>query len=132
MNTILKNSKNSKTSDPHRLLLNLTDKIDLRIKDKCIALSNQCIYYAWKSIKKSYKDNKFKISAPTWNQELELPYRSYSISDIQDYFEYTLKKHGEKTVNPSIRIYINKIENSITFKIKTEYYLELLTLETVK
>ena len=73
-----------------------------------------------------------KISAPTWNEELELPYRSYSISDIQDYFEYSLKKHEEKTVNPSIRIYINKIENSITFKIKTEYYLELLTLETVK
>ena len=69
------------------------------------------------NIKKSYKNNRFKISAPTWNEELELPDGSYSISDIQDYFEYILKKHGEKTVNFSIRIYINKIENRITFKI---------------
>ena len=65
------NSENSKTSDPHRLLLNLTDKIDLRRKDKYIALSNLSIYYTWKNIKKSYKNNKFKISAPTWNEELE-------------------------------------------------------------
>ena len=71
----------------------------------------------------SYKNNNFKISASTWNEEFELPDGSYSISDIQDYFEYILKKHGEKTVNPLIRIYINKIENRITFRIKTEYYL---------
>ena len=61
------NSKNSKTSDPHRVLLNLTHKIDLRKKDKYIALSNLSIYNTWKNIKKSYKDNKFKISAPKWN-----------------------------------------------------------------
>ena len=126
------NSKNSKRSNPHRLLLNLTDKIDLRRKDKYIAFSNLSIYYTWKNIKKLYKKNKFKISAPTWNEEFELPDGSYSISDIQDYFEYILKKHGEKTVNPSIRIYTNKIENRITFKIKTGYYLELLTPETMK
>ena len=65
MNTIFMNSKNSEMSDPHRLLLNLTDKIDLRRKDKYIALTNLSIYYAWKSIKKSYKNNKFKISVPT-------------------------------------------------------------------
>ena len=130
MNTILMNSKNNKTSDPRRLLLNLTDKIDLRRKDKYIPLSNLSIYYIWKNIKKSCKNNKFKISAPTWNEEFELPDVSYSISDIQDYFEYILKKHGEKTVNSSIRIYINKIENTITFKFKTRYYLELLTPET--
>ena len=104
MNIIFMNSKNSKTSDPHRLLLNLTDKIDLRRKDKYIALSNLSIYYyTWKNIKKSYKNNKFKISAPTWNEEFELPDGSYSISDIQDYFEYIFKKYGEKTVNPSIK-----------------------------
>ena len=97
------NSKNSKTSDPHRLLLNLTDKIDLRRKDKYIALSNLSIYYTWKNIKKSYKNNKFKIPAPTWNEEFELPDGSYSISDIQDYFEYIFKQYGEKTVNPSIK-----------------------------
>ena len=72
----------------------------------------------WKNIKKSYKNNKFKISAPTWNEDFELTDESYSISDIQDYFEYILKKHGEKTVNPSKKIYVNKIENRITFKIE--------------
>ena len=66
------------------------------------------------------------------DEEFELPDGSYSISDIQDYFEYILKKHGEKIVNPSLRIYTNKIENRITFKIKTGYYLELLTPETMK
>ena len=132
MNTIFMNSKNSKTSDPHRLLLNLTDKIDLRRKDKYIALSNLSIYYTWKNVKKSYMNNKFKTSTPTWHEEFEFPDVSYSISDIQDYFEYILKKHGEKTVNPSIGIYINKIENRVTLKIKTGYYLELLTPETMK
>ena len=67
------NSENSKTSDPHRLLLNLTEKIDLRRKDQYIALSNLSIYYTWKNIKKSYKNNKFKISAPTQNEQFELP-----------------------------------------------------------
>ena len=90
------------------------------------------MYYTWKNIKNSYKNNKFKISAPTWNWEFELPVASYSISDIQEYFEYILKKHREKTESPSIRIYINKVENRITFKVKTGYYLELLTPETVK
>ena len=132
MNTIFMNSKNSEMSDPHRLLLNLTDKIDLRRKDKYIALTNLSIYYAWKSIKKSYKNNKFKISVPTWNEEFELPDWSYSVPDIQDYFEYIPKKHGEKTVNPSIKICINKIENRVTFKTKTGYYLERLTPETMK
>ena len=66
------NSKNSKISDPHRLLLNLIDKIDLRRKDKYIALSNLSIYYTWKNTKKMYKNNEFKLSAPTWNKELEL------------------------------------------------------------
>ena len=132
MNTIFMNSENSKTSDPHTLLLNLTDKTDLRRKDKYIALSNISINYTWKNIKKTYKNSKFKISAPTWNEEFELPDGSYSIPDIQIYFEYILKKHGEKIVNPSIRTYINKIENRIEFKIKTGYYLELLTPETRK
>ena len=90
------NSGNSKTSDPHRLSLNLTDKIDLRRKDKYIALSDLCIYYIWKNIKKSCKNIKFKMSVPTWNEEFELADESYSITDIQDYFEYILKKHGEK------------------------------------
>ena len=69
----------------------------------------------------------FKISAPTWNGEFELPDGPYSVSDIQDYFEYILKKRGEKTNNPSMRIYVNKIENRIMFEINTGYYLERLT-----
>ena len=63
---------------------NLTHKIDLRQKDKYIAISNLSIYYTWKNIKKSNKNNKFKVSAPTWNGEFELPDGSNSISDIQD------------------------------------------------
>ena len=130
------NSENSKTSDPDRvnlsILLNLLDKINVKRRDKYVGLSNLSIYYAWKNIKKSFKNNKFKRSAPTWNNKFELLDGLYSVSDIQDYFEYILKKHGEETDNPSIRIYVNKIENRITFKIKTGYYLELVTFETMK
>ena len=67
------NSEKSKTSVPHRLLLNFIDNIDLRRKDKYITLSNLSVYYTWKNIKEPYKNNKFKISAPTWNEEFELP-----------------------------------------------------------
>ena len=88
------NSKNSKTSDSHRLLLNLTDRLKLKRSDKYVALLNLSIYHTWKNIKKLYKNNKFKVSAPTWNEEFELPDGSYSISDIQDYFEYILKSRG--------------------------------------
>ena len=83
-------------------------------------MSNIRIYYTWKNIKKSYNNNKLKISAPTWNQEFALPDELYSVSDIQQYFEYIIEKHGEK------------IENRIRFKIKTGYYLELLTPESMK
>ena len=82
------NSKNTKTSNSHRLLLNLLDKINLKRSDKYVALSNLNIYYTWKNINRSYKNNKFKISAPTWNEEFELRDRSYSVSDIQDYFKH--------------------------------------------
>ena len=84
------NFGNSKTSDPHKLLLNLSDKINLNRSDKYVALSNLSIYYTWKNIKKSYNNNKFKISAPMWNEKFELPDVSYSVSDIQDYI---IKKH---------------------------------------
>ena len=132
MNTIFMNSENSKTSKSHILALKLTNKLDLRIGEKVIALSNLSIYYTWKNIKSSCNNNKFKISAPTWNDEFELPDGSYSVSDIQDYFEYILKKHGENTDKPSVKIYINKKENRITFKIKNGYSLELLKPETIK
>ena len=80
------NSENSWTSEPHILNLKLTDKLDLRIGDKITALSKLIIYYTWKNIKSLYNNNKFKISAPTWNEDFTLPDESYSISDIQDYF----------------------------------------------
>ena len=126
------NSENSKTSKPHILIFKLTDKLDFRWSAESIALSNLRIYYTWKNIKSSYNNNKFKISAPTWNDKFESPDGSYSVSDIQDYFEYILKKHGENTDKPSVQIYVNKIENRVTFKIKDGYSLELLTPETMK
>ena len=95
-------SGNSKMSEPHVLILKLTDKLDLRRGEKIIALSNLSIYYTWKNIKSSYNNNKFKISAPTWNDKFELPDGSYSVSNIQDYFEHILKKHGENTDKPSV------------------------------
>ena len=132
MDTIFMNSENSKTSKPHVLILKLTNKLDLRIGKKVIALSNLSIYYTWKNIKSSYNNNKFKISAPTWNDKFQLPDGSYSASKIQDYFEYILKKHGENIDKPSVNMNINKIENIITFRIKNGYSLELLTPETMK
>ena len=93
---------------------------------KSIALSNLSIYYTRKNIKSSYKNNKFKISATTWKNEFELPDGSYLVSDIQDYFEWILKKHNDNIDYPSIKIYVNKVENRIT------YYLEILTPETMK
>ena len=132
MDTIFMNSKNSRTSEYHVLLLKLADKLDLRRGQKSVVLSNLSIYYTWKNIKSSCNNNKFIISAPTWSDEFELPEGPYSISDIQDCFEYILKKHSESVDNPSIRIYVNKIENRFTFKIKSGYYLELLIPETMK
>ena len=132
MDTIFMNSENSKTSEPHVLVLKITNKLDLRIGEKIIALSNLSIYYTWKNIKSSYNNNKFKISAQTWNDKFELPDGSYSVPEIQDYFEYILKKHGEDIDKPSVQIYVNKIENTVTFNIKNGYSLELLTSETMK
>ena len=132
MDTIFMNSENSRTPKPHILTLKLTNKLDLRIGKKVIALSNLSIYYTWKNIKSTYNNNKLKISAPTWNEEFKLLDGSYSVSDTQDFFEYILKRHGESVDNPSMQIYVNKIENRITFKIKNGYSLELLTKETMK
>ena len=132
MDTNFMNSENSKTYEYHVLVLKLVDKLDLRRGKKSVALSNLSIYYTWKNMKSSYNNKKFKISAPTWSDEFELPDGSYLISGIQDYFQYILKKHSENVDNPSIKIYVNKIENRVTFKIKTGYYLELLTPERMK
>ena len=132
MDAIFVNSQISENSKPRVWILTFTDILDFRKGEKSIALPNLSIYYTWKSIKSSYNNSKFKISAPTWNDEFELPHGSYSISDIQSYFEYVLKKHNKNIDNLSIRIYARKITNRITFKIKTGYYIELLRPETMK
>ena len=84
------------------------------------------------SIKSEYNNNKFKISAPTWNDEFDLPDGSYSISDIQDFFEYIIKKHETIADDPPVQIYVNKIKSRIFFKIKTGYKFEFLSKETMQ
>ena len=97
-----------------------------------MALANLSIYYTWKNIKSEYKNNKFKVLAPTWNDTFDLPDGSYSIADIQDYFEFIIKKHETLTKNPPVQVYPNKIKKGTVFKIKNGYKLELLTFETMK
>ena len=85
--------KNSKASEPHRFRLDLTDNLNLKNPKKDMALTYLSIYYLWKNIKSKYNNNKFKTLAPTWNDSFDLPDGSYSISDIQDCFEFIIKKH---------------------------------------
>ena len=134
MDTIFMNSENSRNSQTHVLILLLTDKLDIRRDEKTIALSNISVYNTWKNIKSLYHNSKVIISAPPRNNKFELTDESYSISYsvYSILFWIFLKKHGENVDNPSVRIYVNKIENGITFKIKTGYYLEFLTPETMK
>ena len=129
--TIFTTSEKSKTSAPDRIIRNLTDKANLKSNDKYVALWNLSIYSPWKIIRVIQKQ-KIKISAPIWYDKFELFDGLYFVSYIQEYFEYIIKKHETVADNPPIRIYVNKIENRITFKIKTRYYLEHLTPETVK
>ena len=126
------NSENSKTLKPHALTLKLTSKLDLKIGEIVIVLSNLSIYHTWKNIENSYNNNGFKISATTWNDEFELPDGSHSLSDIQDYFDFILEKYGQDIDEPSVQIYVNKTENRITFKIENRYSLEVLAPETMK
>ena len=91
METIFLNTENSKTSEPHRLRLNLTSKLNLKNPNKNIALANFSIYYIWKNIKSEYNNNKSKISAQIWIDTFDLPDGSYSMADIQDYFEFIIK-----------------------------------------
>ena len=94
------NNENSKTSEPHRFELKLADKLNFKDSKKNMDLANLNIYQTWKSIKSEYNNNKFKISMPNWNDKFDLPDRSYSIADIQDYFEFIIKKHETLTENP--------------------------------
>ena len=132
METIFANTENSKTKGSHRFELDLADKVNLKDPKKNMTLANLSIYYTWKNIKSEYNNNKFKISAPTWDETFDLPDGSYSIADIQDYFEFIIKKHKDLTKNLPIQIYSHKIKNRIIFKIKTVYKLELLTPESME
>ena len=131
MDTIFINTKNSKTTEPHRFRLYFTDKLDMR-RNKTIALAILSIYYTWENIKSKYNNNKFKISDPTWSEIFDLPDGSYTISDILDYFLKMIQKHEptiETNENSLILIYPNGVKNRISFEIKTGYKLELLTSE---
>ena len=126
------NIENSKTNELDKFRLSLSDKLNLKNPNKNIALGNLSIYYTWKNIKSAYSYNKFKTSAPTWNDAFDLPHGSYSIEEIQDYFEFIIKKHETLTENLPVQIYPTKIKNRIVFKIKIGYKLELLSPQTMK
>ena len=132
METFFMNTKSSKTNEPHMFKYNLIDKLNLKNPNKNMALANLSIYYTWKNVKSIYKNNKFKISAPTWNESLDLPDGSNNILVIQNYIEYIIKKHETITNTAPILIYANKINNRIVFKIKSGYKLELLSKEKMK
>ena len=110
------NSENSKTSEAHRFKLNLTEKLNLKYPEKNIILAILSIYYTYKNIKSEYNNNKSKFSAPTWNDTFDLPDGSYSILDIQDYFELTIKKYETLTGNPPVQIYVNRIKTELFSK----------------
>ena len=126
------NTLSSKTNESNKFIYQFTDKLSLKNPNRSIALGNLSIYYTWKNIKSEYKTNKFKISAPTWNDEYDLPDGPYSVSDMQDYFEYIIEKDGTIADNSPVQIFVNKIKSRIIFKIKTNYKLELLTKETMQ
>ena len=128
MQTIFIDMENSKANAPGIFV----HRLDLRSSNIHFALQNSSIYCTWKNIRKEYKNNKAKIIAPTWNDEFELPDGSYSVSDIQDYIEYIIKKHETLTIIPPIHVYINRINNRLVFKIKDGYKLELQRPEQKK
>ena len=131
METFFMNTKNSTTNEPNRFKYDLIDKLDFKNPNKNMASGNLSIYYTWKNVKSTYY-NKFKISAPTWNETFDLPDGSYNIPEIQDYIDYIIKKHETIGETAPILIYDNTITNRIVFKIKTGYKLELLSKETMK
>ena len=111
------NTLNSKTNESNRFMYQSTDKLNLKNPNKNMALANLSIYFTWKNIKSEYNNNKFKNSAPNWNDNFDLLDGSYSVSDIQDYFEYIIKKHETIADNSPVQIFVNKIKNRIVFKI---------------
>ena len=82
-------------NEPYQFVLNMSQRLQLRSSDKHVAPQNLSVYYTWKNIRKQYRKNKLKIIAQTGNGEFELPDGSYSVSEIQDYREFNIKKHGK-------------------------------------
>ena len=126
------NTANSKTKHSNKFVYNFTDKLNLKNPKKNIALANLSIYYTWKNVKSDYNNNKFKISALTWNDTFDVPDGSYSIAALRNYFEYIIKKHETIAEVSPVLIYVNEINNRIVFKIKSGYKLELLSKETMR
>ena len=126
------NTLNNKTDESNKFICQFPDYLNVKSPNKHMALSNLSIYYTWKKITSEYNSNKFKISAPTWNDEINLPDGSYSVSDIQYYFEYIIKKYETIADNPLVQIYVTKTKNRIIFKIKIDYKLQLLSKETMQ
>ena len=113
MERIFINTENSKTTEPHKFKLTLADILNLKDPNENMVLANLSIYHTWEKIKSEQNNNKFKISAPTWNDEFGLPDGSYSISDIHDYLEYIIKKHGTIAASPPVQINSNKVKDGI-------------------
>ena len=124
------NTLNIKTNESNRFICQFTDQLNLKNPNKNMALANFSIYYTWKNIKSEYSNNKFKLSAPTWNDKFNLPDESYSVLDMQNCFEYIIKKYETIADNPPLQICMNNLKNRIAFKINTGYKLELLSKET--
>ena len=138
METIFMNTENSKMNEPHKVVLDFSQRLDLRNLNKLIALLNLSIYYMWKNIRRHYKNGikrskkrQYKKKA-VWNDEFGLPHSSYFVSYIQEYIERIIKKHKTLTTIPLIHVQINRINNRLVFKIKDRYKLELQTPETMK
>ena len=131
METMFMNTESSKTNEPHKFFLSLSQRLGLRSSNKHGDLQNLSIYYTWKNIRKQYKNNKLKIIGPIWNDAFGLSDGFFSVSDIQDFIKYIIKKHKTLTTIPPINVYINRINNILLFKIKDAYKLELLRSETM-
>ena len=119
MKKIFMNTENSKTNDSNKFIYQFTDKRNLKTpNNKNNGLVNLSMSWTWKNIISPYSNKKLKISVPTWNNEFDLPGGSYSISGIQDYFEFIIKNHEALTENQPIQIYTSKIRDRIVFKVK--------------
>ena len=133
METIfMSTEKTAKANETHKFVLNLSQGLDLGSSNKHIVLQNFSIYCTRKNIRKQYKNNRLKIIAPTLNDEFELPDGFYSVSNIQVYIEFIIKKHTISTTIAPIHVSIKRIDNRLVLKIKDGYKLELQTPETMK